>query len=103
MSKKREAPPKPEELIQKLSEKLEVVKGELTVGLEETKSQVGEKRCQCFVCKWYKINCNAHILFKTIHMHTYFFLTIPNLWVLGTFNSIHLKAKPFGLLFGLPF
>ena len=42
MSKKREAPPKPEELIQKLSEKLEAVKDELTAGLEERKSQVGE-------------------------------------------------------------
>ena len=30
MSKKREAPPKPEELIQKLSERLDVVKFDLT-------------------------------------------------------------------------
>ena len=30
MSKKREAPPKPEELIQKLSERLDVVKSNLT-------------------------------------------------------------------------
>ena len=63
MSKKREAPPKPEELIQKLSEKLEVVKGELTAGLEETKSQVGEKGASAL---------SASGLKSTV-MHTHFF------------------------------
>ena len=42
MSKKREAPPKPEELIQKLGEKLDGAIEQLTAGIEERKTEVRE-------------------------------------------------------------
>jgi hypothetical protein len=40
MSKKRETPPKPEELIQRLGERLDTVKVELETKLEEQRVQV---------------------------------------------------------------